>query len=262
MLTLLLQVAERALYYWNNEYIVNLIGENIQVILPIVFSALYHNSKTHWNRCVRHIAEPGQGTDPLRRQIHNLAYNALKLLMDINPQLFEECTNHLKEQRMNEQAMQQAREERWRRLRDSAMENRDSTAPIPQSLLGEIVPQGTYRAEEVPYDVSVDDVAGYRGDEQIVDSIAAEDDMQMQMPIESDDAATDMVSTSRHHRSHLSLLTRCPHTECTTCTVSERCSAATHSTEVNHPDRCSNLTRACTTPQVRGVGTLLTLPHH
>jgi len=169
------QVAERALYYWNNEYIVNLIGENIQVILPIVFSALYHNSKTHWNR-----------------QIHNLAYNALKLLMDINPQLFEECTNHLKEQRMNEQAMQQAREERWRRLRDSAMENRDSTAPIPQSLLGEIVPQGTYRAEEVPYDVSVDDVAGYRGDEQIVDSIAAEDDMQMQMPIESDDAATDM----------------------------------------------------------------------
>ncbi len=39
------QVAERALYFWNNEYIVNLIGDNVQVILPIVFSALYQNSK-------------------------------------------------------------------------------------------------------------------------------------------------------------------------------------------------------------------------
>lgn len=44
------QVAERALYYWNNEYIVNMMGEHIQVILPIVFPALYQNSKSHWNR--------------------------------------------------------------------------------------------------------------------------------------------------------------------------------------------------------------------
>ena len=44
------QVAERALYYWNNEYIVNLMGDNLAVILPIVFPALYKNSKTHWNR--------------------------------------------------------------------------------------------------------------------------------------------------------------------------------------------------------------------
>ncbi|MCO5573880.1 hypothetical protein L7F22_027655 [Adiantum nelumboides] len=40
----------RALYFWNNEYIVNLIGDNVQVILPIVFAALYQNSKSHWNR--------------------------------------------------------------------------------------------------------------------------------------------------------------------------------------------------------------------
>jgi hypothetical protein len=44
------QVAERALYYWNNEYVVNLMGEHIAVILPIVFPALYTNSRTHWNR--------------------------------------------------------------------------------------------------------------------------------------------------------------------------------------------------------------------
>ena len=41
-LTLLFwQVAERALYFWNNEYIMSLIEENNQVIMPIMFPALY-----------------------------------------------------------------------------------------------------------------------------------------------------------------------------------------------------------------------------
>jgi serine/threonine-protein phosphatase 2A regulatory subunit B' len=44
------QVAERALYFWNNEYIVNLISENVSVIMPIMFASLYKNSKSHWNR--------------------------------------------------------------------------------------------------------------------------------------------------------------------------------------------------------------------
>lgn len=46
------QVAERALYYWNNEYIMSLISDNASVILPIMFPALYKNSKSHWNKYV------------------------------------------------------------------------------------------------------------------------------------------------------------------------------------------------------------------
>lgn len=46
------QVAERALYYWNNEYILSLISDNAQIILPIMFPALYKNSKSHWNKFV------------------------------------------------------------------------------------------------------------------------------------------------------------------------------------------------------------------
>ena len=49
VLPLVLQVAERALYYWNNEYIMSLIEENSSVILPIMFASLYRNSKEHWN---------------------------------------------------------------------------------------------------------------------------------------------------------------------------------------------------------------------
>lgn len=46
------QVAERALYFWNNEYLVGLMTDNCQVILPIMFPSLYKNSKTHWNRYI------------------------------------------------------------------------------------------------------------------------------------------------------------------------------------------------------------------
>ncbi|RXM93908.1 Serine/threonine-protein phosphatase 2A 56 kDa regulatory subunit beta isoform [Acipenser ruthenus] len=44
------QVAERALYFWNNEYILSLIEDNCSVILPIIFATLYRVSKEHWNQ--------------------------------------------------------------------------------------------------------------------------------------------------------------------------------------------------------------------
>ena len=45
----ILQVAERALYYWNNEYILSLISDNVNAVLPIMFPALY-KTKQHWNK--------------------------------------------------------------------------------------------------------------------------------------------------------------------------------------------------------------------
>uniref|UniRef100_A0A3B3ZDX3 Serine/threonine protein phosphatase 2A regulatory subunit n=1 Tax=Periophthalmus magnuspinnatus TaxID=409849 RepID=A0A3B3ZDX3_9GOBI len=73
------QVAERALYYWNNEYIMSLISDNAAKILPIMFPALYRNSKTHWDKT-----------------IHGLIYNALKLFMEMNQKLFDDCTQQFK----------------------------------------------------------------------------------------------------------------------------------------------------------------------
>jgi len=43
------QVAERALCYWNNDYVVSLIENNANIILPIIFPALFKNSRSHWN---------------------------------------------------------------------------------------------------------------------------------------------------------------------------------------------------------------------
>ncbi|KAF9412038.1 Serine/threonine-protein phosphatase 2A 56 kDa regulatory subunit gamma isoform, partial [Podila epigama] len=100
------QVAERALYYWNNEYIVNLIHDNANEILPIMFQSLYKNSKTHWNRT-----------------IHGLVFNALKLFMDVTPKLFDECTNHYRQARQNDRKRLQDRDELWQRLEKQAAEN-------------------------------------------------------------------------------------------------------------------------------------------
>ncbi|CAH1767535.1 14080_t:CDS:10, partial [Entrophospora sp. SA101] len=112
------QVAERALYYWNNEYIVNLIGDNVNIILPVMFPSLYQNSKAHWNRT-----------------IHGLVYNALKLFMEINPALFDECTAHYKQSRQFEKKKMKERDEVWHRLERVAAHNSQGL-PVPYNIGG------------------------------------------------------------------------------------------------------------------------------
>ncbi|EPE24873.1 ARM repeat-containing protein [Glarea lozoyensis ATCC 20868] len=102
------QVAERALYFWNNEYFCNLVSDNVEIILPIMFAPLYENSKGHWNRT-----------------IHGMVYNAMKLFMEINPQLFDDCSHDYTEHQNNAEAREQARENKWKALVDQA--NRSNT---------------------------------------------------------------------------------------------------------------------------------------
>lgn len=100
------QVAERALYFWNNDYIMTLISDNADVILPIMFGALYKNSKSHWNKT-----------------IHGLIYNALKLFMEMNQRLFDECTVRYKDERQRERQKLKEREESWLALEAQAIQN-------------------------------------------------------------------------------------------------------------------------------------------
>ncbi|KAJ7905419.1 protein phosphatase PP2A0 B subunit gamma isoform [Mycena olivaceomarginata] len=100
------QVAERALLYWNNEYVVNLMSDNLAVILPIVFPALYTNSKSHWNRT-----------------IHGMVYNALKLFMEINPDLFDDSMHQYKQRKIEEQEHAVHRYNAWQKMRDIALQN-------------------------------------------------------------------------------------------------------------------------------------------
>ena len=78
------QVAERSLALWSNEYIVQLIEENLEQILPVLLPSLCRISKTHWNT-----------------NIITLTYNLLKNLMDMNKKLCDDVLNAL---RLDEQA--------------------------------------------------------------------------------------------------------------------------------------------------------------
>ncbi|XP_013069182.1 serine/threonine-protein phosphatase 2A 56 kDa regulatory subunit gamma isoform-like isoform X5 [Biomphalaria glabrata] len=99
------QVAERALYFWNNEYILSLISDNASTILPIMFPSLY-KSKEHWNKT-----------------IHGLIYNALKLFMEMNQKLFDDCTQQYKAERQKEKEKHKQRDEAWNKIHSLAQDN-------------------------------------------------------------------------------------------------------------------------------------------
>jgi serine/threonine-protein phosphatase 2A regulatory subunit B' len=70
------QVAERALFLWNNEYIVTLISYDRQEILPILMGAL-EAVKGHWNLTVKGL---GENVIKLMKEINQADYEAAEAL--------------------------------------------------------------------------------------------------------------------------------------------------------------------------------------
>ncbi|PIN09094.1 Serine/threonine protein phosphatase 2A, regulatory subunit [Handroanthus impetiginosus] len=97
------QVAERALFLWNNNHIENLIKENRKIILPIIFPALEKNARSHWNPAVQ-----------------SLTLNVRKIFSDVDPELFEECLLKFQEDEAREEETKMKREATWRRLEEIA----------------------------------------------------------------------------------------------------------------------------------------------
>ncbi|KAK7260843.1 hypothetical protein RIF29_27141 [Crotalaria pallida] len=97
------QVAERALYLWNNDHIVNLIAHNRQVILPIIFPALDRNAQSHWNPAVI-----------------NLTHNIRKMFLEMDEKLFLSCHSHFKEDEAILSAEAEKRKEAWKQLEHAA----------------------------------------------------------------------------------------------------------------------------------------------
>ncbi|KAK6140984.1 hypothetical protein DH2020_025275 [Rehmannia glutinosa] len=105
------QVAERALFLWNNDQVINLIAHNRQVILPIVFPALEANAQNHWNQAVL-----------------NLTLNVRKMLAEMDDTLFLACISNYKEEQERKNSEVEKRKEIWERL-----ENAASLQPITEN---------------------------------------------------------------------------------------------------------------------------------
>ncbi|KAK6156331.1 hypothetical protein DH2020_010579 [Rehmannia glutinosa] len=97
------QVAERALFWWNNEHIVGLIAENRHVILPIIFDALEKNIRGHWNQA-----------------IVGLSSNIRRMFLEMDTELFEECQRQYEERQARAGEMEEQRELNWKRLEEVA----------------------------------------------------------------------------------------------------------------------------------------------
>lgn len=100
------QVAERALFLWNNDHIRNLIIQNRKVILPLIFPLLEKNTCGHWNQAVQ-----------------SLTLNVRKVFSDADQALFDECLEKFQEDETKNKEMQERRELTWKRLEDVAASN-------------------------------------------------------------------------------------------------------------------------------------------
>ncbi|CAN6439353.1 unnamed protein product [Victoria cruziana] len=93
------QVAERALFLWNNDHIVSLIAQNRNVIFPIIFEALEKNIQSHWNQAV-----------------HGLTLNVRKMFAEMDNDLLLECQRQYLEKEAKTKASEEKRALVWKRL--------------------------------------------------------------------------------------------------------------------------------------------------
>ncbi|CAM8980628.1 unnamed protein product [Rhodiola kirilowii] len=105
------QVAERALFLWNNDHIENLIKQNRKVILPIIFPSLERNARTHWNQAVQ-----------------SLTLNVRKIFSDTDSELFDQCLKKYQDDEAKANELNSKREAMWKRLEDIAATNSSITS--------------------------------------------------------------------------------------------------------------------------------------
>lgn len=97
------QVAERALFLWNNDHIVSLIAPNRDAILPIVFPALERNIKSHWNQSVL-----------------NVTLNVRKIFSEMDEELFSSCQRKFEEEEEQHATIEDKRRTIWIQLESAA----------------------------------------------------------------------------------------------------------------------------------------------
>lgn len=95
-----------------------------------MFAPLYENSKGHWNRYVSCDSDYHVTVELTpNRTIHGMVYNAMKLFMEVNPQLFDDCSHEYTESQNNADQRQRARQEKWDRLASLANSMKSGQPP-------------------------------------------------------------------------------------------------------------------------------------
>mmetsp|Transcript_34091 Transcript_34091/g.96633 ORF Transcript_34091/g.96633 Transcript_34091/m.96633 type:complete len:497 (-) Transcript_34091:439-1929(-) len=96
------QVAERSLFLWNNEYIVSLVAQHRQAVLPLVYGPLERNVN-HWNPAV-----------------NGLTMNVRKMLIEMDEPLVEDCKRRYEADEAQAKDAAQQSEQNWKALEEAA----------------------------------------------------------------------------------------------------------------------------------------------
>jgi serine/threonine-protein phosphatase 2A regulatory subunit B' len=75
-----------------------------------------------------------------------MVYNAMKLFMEINPQLFDDCSHDYTEHQNNAEARLQAREAKWKALTEQANRGKTNGAARPPAVTS---PSRTKKVDEL-----------------------------------------------------------------------------------------------------------------
>lgn len=98
----------------------------------------------HCGSCCQHLTN-------ICRTIHGMVYNAMKLFMEINPTLFDDCSHDYTELQNSADQRQQARKSKWDQLTQQANQrkNSSSAASIPGTSTRGQKTANTLRVDEV-----------------------------------------------------------------------------------------------------------------
>ncbi|KAH6768652.1 hypothetical protein C2S51_013988 [Perilla frutescens var. frutescens] len=100
------QVAERALYVWNNERFVKMVSQAIDDVLPVLVEGMEENLRGHWSKSVRQLTE-----------------NVKEMLVEMEPILYSRCLSELDHNQSAAREAETRRRERWERLEMAAKLN-------------------------------------------------------------------------------------------------------------------------------------------
>lgn len=64
-----------------------------------------------------------------------MVYNAMKMFMEINPQLFDECSHEYTEQQNSADQREKSRQDRWDMIEQQATSRKNGVPPPPAPLL-------------------------------------------------------------------------------------------------------------------------------
>jgi len=91
------QVAERALFLWNNDAIATFMSDHRQEILPLLYPALHNNLQSHWNTTV-----------------HQLTQHIMQQFKDMDGPLFDKVEKQFLADKL---AKEERRKQKWQAIK-------------------------------------------------------------------------------------------------------------------------------------------------